>query len=289
VPLLSSALASACTGDIALAKAEILTARGTPGGGKLSRSGINGTIALSLLLGTMVLNRCPDWFDRPIAMAINHLSIDWRFASMLAAGLSYPSVEGMITLSLVWYCWFSVATPESRARFVSAVIAAVLAGVIAHLLQHALPPAPKPIFDPLLRLHLPAVLGNLDTPTANSFASSPTFPSERATMFAGLAIAIFLIQRRLGLFALMCTMLVESSRIFLGLHYPTDIMGSYFLAGTIVCVGQMRAGAPVGFQLVKWERASPATFYMCASFVSYEMTSAFQDFRELGAQIVRFL
>lgn len=245
-----------------------------------------GTIGFLLLfLGTVILAHHQDWLDRPAAIAVNNLAVNWPFAGWLAAGLAYPSVEGVIALSLVWGCWFSVNAPQSRARLVSGVFAGVLAGVLAYLVQHALPPMPKPLFDPLLRLHPPAVLGDFDASTANPFAASPTFPSERATMFAGLAIAVLLIRRRLGLLALGCTMLVESSRIFLGLHYPSDIMGSYFLAGTIACLGQMRAGVRIGRLLVEWEEASPATFYMCAYFASYEMTSGFADFRELIAQI----
>jgi membrane-associated phospholipid phosphatase len=255
--------------------------------GGSSRSGLHAIAFSFLFLGTAILGRYPDWFDRPVARAINSFTRDHPFANGLAALVAYPTLEGAVVVSLVWCCWFSRIKAEPRARLVSGVFAAVLAGVIAHLMLHMLPPMPKPIFDPILALHPPDVLGDIDVLRATSFPNSPTFPSERATMFAGLAIAVFLIRYKLGFLALGCTTVVELSRIYLGLHYPTDIMGSFSLAAAILWFAQIRWGSVLGLRFVRWEGASASTFYMCAFFVSYQITTAFQDLRELTAQFFR--
>jgi membrane-associated phospholipid phosphatase len=232
----------------------------------------------------MALN--PDWFDRPVAKAINSLTIDHQFANVLAFGIAYQTLQGVTIVALVWCCWFSGLTPDLRARLLSGAVAAILAGIIARLVQRGLPTSPKPIFDPLLHVDLPPVLGDIEVLKATAFPSSHTFPSERGTMFAGLAIAVFLVRPKIGLLALACTATVEVSRVYLGLHYPIDVFGSFSLAAAIVWLAQMRWSSELGIGLVRWEMASPATFYPCAYLASYGTSTAFQDLRDLAGQLL---
>lgn len=239
--------------------------------------------AFSLLfLAAAVLALHPDWLNRPVAKAINGLTMDWQFANVLAFSVAYPTLQGLAVVSLVWCCWFSGIEAELRAHIVSGTFAAILAGLIAYLLHQTLPTSPRPIFDPLLQLHVPAVLGDIGISP-----NSRTFPSERATMFAGLAIVVFLIRPKLGLLALGCTMLADVSRIYLGLHYPADIMGSYSLAAAMVWLAQMQWSSELGLRFVRWESISPSTFYMCAFLACYQVTTAFQDLRDLAGILLR--
>ena len=155
---------------------------------------------LAAFFGTTVLRFYPSWFDQPVAKVLNNFAVGHRFATDMAHGTAYPTLQGMIVLSLLWYCWFSDPGPELRARLVGCAGAAVIAGLIAHLLRYTISPTFRPIFDPLLQLHSPGVLGDIDALRANF--NLPAFPSERATMFAGLAMAIFLVRRDVGLLAL---------------------------------------------------------------------------------------
>jgi membrane-associated phospholipid phosphatase len=245
-----------------------------------SRHLVNSIVFLLVFLGTTVLRLYPDWFDRPVAEVLNNFAMGHRLANDLAHGTAYPTLQGMIVVSLLWYCWFTKDGPELRARLVIGAGAAVIAGLIAHLVRYSIPPTFRPIFDPLLQLHPPNVLGDIETLRANF--NFPAFPSERATMFAGLSLTIFLVRRDVGLLAFGCITAVEFSRIYLGLHYLTDIMGSFSLAAAIVWFAHIRWGSELGRLFVRWERASPSTFYMCAFLASYQMTTAFEDLRELA-------
>jgi membrane-associated phospholipid phosphatase len=238
-----------------------------------------------LLLAAGILAFHLDWIDRPLAKTINSLTRNREFANALAFDLADPTLQGVVVVSLLWCCWFS-GVNESRARLVSGIFAAVLAALVARLLQYTLPTSSKPIFDPLLGLDPPAVLGDVDSlRAAASFSNSHTFPSERATMFGGLAFTILLVQRNLGLLALGCTMAAELSRVYLGLHYPTDIVGSFALAGAMVCVAQIPQISKLGLPLVRWESTSPSTFYMCAFFASCQMTNGFEGLRDFAARL----
>ena len=161
-------------------------------------------------------------------------------------------------------------------------MAAVVAGLVAVLWQRVLPSTPKPIFDTTLRIHAPSVLGDIDALSA--FSGSPSFPSERGTLFAGLAIAVFMVQRRVGILALGCTIGMECCWIWLGQHYPTDIIGSFCLAAGMVWFAGTVGGLRLGTSCLRWKHTSAPTFYMCAFFASYHIATAFQDVRNLLAQ-----
>jgi membrane-associated phospholipid phosphatase len=247
----------------------------------------NAIAFLLLLLGATILALYPDWFNRPLAKAISSFGGDRQVPNALALGLAYPTLQGVVVVSLLWCCWFSGIKAELRARLASGAFAAVFAGFVAYILNRILATSPKPIFDPAIDLHAPSVLDKMDALGATSFVSAHTFPSERATLFAGLAIAIFLVRPRLGLIALGCTMAPELSRVYLGLHNLNDIVGSFSLAAALVWIAQMEWGSELGLRIVRWESVSAATFYTCAFVACYQIADGFQDLRELAEPFLR--
>jgi undecaprenyl-diphosphatase len=61
----------------------------------------------------------------------------------------------------------------------------------------------------------------------------PSFPSDHATGAYAIAFAILLRHRRGGVVALVLATLVAGSRIALGTHYPTDVLGGALLGGLV--------------------------------------------------------
>jgi undecaprenyl-diphosphatase len=60
----------------------------------------------------------------------------------------------------------------------------------------------------------------------------PSFPSDHATGAYAIAVAILLRHRKAGVLALVLATLVSVSRVALGTHYPTDVLGGAAL-GTL--------------------------------------------------------
>ncbi len=57
----------------------------------------------------------------------------------------------------------------------------------------------------------------------------PSFPSDHATAAFAIAVAIFLRHRKAGTLALILATLVSISRVALGTHYPSDVIGGALL------------------------------------------------------------
>lgn len=68
-----------------------------------------------------------------------------------------------------------------------------------------------------------------------SRSSDPSFPSDHATAAYAIAVAILLRHRKAGVLAFILATLVAVSRVALGTHYPTDILGGAAL-GTLAAL-----------------------------------------------------
>ena len=55
-------------------------------------------------------------------------------------------------------------------------------------------------------------------------AADPSFPSDHATAAFAIAVAVLLRQRRWGIALVALATVVAVGRVFLGLHYPTDVL-----------------------------------------------------------------
>ena len=197
---------------------------------------ISAFCAAALFIGSIVLTTNHDWVDRPLAKYIDDLAKGRQLAALAAFCISYPAFQGVTVVSLLWAAWFSCANTEEKARLSSGVIAAILAALASSMLQQFLPASPKPIFDVALEFHPAVILGEVSGLVSS--ASQHSFPSERATLFAGLALAAVFVRREFGLLALAVALTTEAARIYLGLHYLSDIVGSLSLAASAALIAQ---------------------------------------------------
>ncbi|MFJ6196698.1 phosphatase PAP2 family protein [Micromonospora sp. NPDC092111] len=72
-----------------------------------------------------------------------------------------------------------------------------------------------------------------------------SFPSNHATIAGALAAAVLLLSRRLGLVAAPLALLAALSRVFVGLHYPHDVLAGLLLGVAVTLLGTALAVHPV--------------------------------------------
>ncbi|MFI9587122.1 phosphatase PAP2 family protein [Streptomyces sp. NPDC052236] len=150
----------------------------------------------------------PRWFDRTMEFA-------GEYGILLA-----------LVLVLVW-CWWSVRRRGSAEDSVSAVaglIWAPLAAGIAVLINipiRGFVERPRPSLD-----HR-----GIDVLVAGK--TDYSFVSDHATMAMAIAAGIFVAHRKFGFAAIGLALVEGFCRVYLGVHYPTDVVGGFAL-GTAV-------------------------------------------------------
>ncbi|GAB2733314.1 phosphatase PAP2 family protein [Kitasatospora kifunensis] len=135
----------------------------------------------------------------------------------------YGILFGLFTLCVVG--WLQARRRPDAPVAVAGVLWAPLAVVAAEL-------ANLPIATIVDRPRPFVTHPGLDVLVAGK-AGTHSFVSDHATMSMTVAVALFLVNRRLGAIAGALALLQGFCRLFMGVHYPTDVLGGYALATAV--------------------------------------------------------
>lgn len=171
--------------------------------------------------------------DVRLYLAINGLAGRNAFADDLAiAAAKYGPYLFIALLAALWF-WPGTRA-ERRRREVTAAIAAASAAlamgvnqVVSHLWYRD-----RPFVAHRAVLLLPA-------------SHDASFPSDHAAFAFGIAVALFLAYRRLGVSALVLAVLLALSRVFVGEHYVSDVVGGAAV-GSVVALLLFTQRARIG-------------------------------------------
>jgi undecaprenyl-diphosphatase len=235
------------------------------------------TASLFVFTTCIILSFTGHAVDYPIMRFLNLFS---RKHAMLDCSLLFLAnnnlTSGIFLLSLIWYAWFCSTELHYRRRILVGTMGAAFSGIFSRVLQLTLPTHVRPLHDPQLNFLPPE---GVSPDTLNHWNS---FPSDHAAVFFGLVAVIFFSQAKLGYLAFVWTAIVSGGRIYLGYHYPTDVLAGAALGVISVSTLQGRFHLFESRLLSFEKRAAPA-FYMTAFFVTYQIATLFDDLRELLA------
>lgn len=128
-----------------------------------------------------------------------------------------------LTVLLGALCWWRVARRAPRGEApaaVAGVLWSFFAAAVALLLNipvRALVQRPRPFVD-----H-----DGLDVLIQGKHDYS--FVSDHATLTAALAVGVFMVSRRYGAAAILLALCEGFCRVYMGVHYPTDVIGGFAL------------------------------------------------------------
>jgi len=86
--------------------------------------------------------------------------------------------------------------------------------------------------------------------------TDPSFPSNAAAASFALAAGIWVYNRKLGYILSIPAIIISFGRVYMGIHYPLDIVGGFALAivATGIVAAVMKLGRPIFDRLLKLMR-----------------------------------
>ncbi|MDF4251518.1 phosphatase PAP2 family protein [Streptomyces sp. WMMB303] len=168
--------------------------------------------------------------DVELLYEINGLAKDapaWADRVMEYIG-EYGIAAGLVVLAL-WAWWGVTRKRESREEALggfAGLIWSPVAALIALALNipiRGLVERPRPFLEH--KSVEPLVAGKTDF----------SFVSDHATLTMAIAVGLFMVQRKPGLVAIALALLEGFCRVYMGVHYPTDVIGGLAL-GTAVAL-----------------------------------------------------
>ncbi|GAA1713350.1 hypothetical protein GCM10009765_73040 [Fodinicola feengrottensis] len=183
--------------------------------------------------------------DSTLFLQINQFAAatPWVHGFMAA----YALWGGLVGLVLVLgCCWWRVRRERDGYRSMAGVLATGLSGVVALAVSsYLLGPLinrPRPF------VAMPHVLQLLP------HAADSSFPSDHAMVAGALAAGILLIHRRLGLVAVVFACLLAFARVYVGVHYPSDVISGLLIGFAVTAALMIPLVAALAPLLVRLAR-----------------------------------
>ena len=254
-------------------------------------------IACACLCAAFSLVYLPHILDLPFTQAVNALVYNHPVLNVVFYDLdALATFSGVVFLAVLWGCWFSAGAQntgsqdaglqtaglqqeEVRSRILAGVLACIPAGMLSRFLQHRLHSHPRPFFDPALGFH-PAFAS-----TVQRLNTWNSFPSDHATVFAALVTVICLLRADLRKYVIPWFAIVEFARLYMGAHYPTDLLGGAALGALAVFIAQRAWIVDLCRRLVLKAKDKPLLFYGIAFMISYQLATLFSEVRGLAHPI----
>ncbi len=167
--------------------------------------------------------------NRSIYLSINRFAKDTTFAHGFMSFFALYGGVVLLGLMLIFAWWRArsefTSNPTRMARVIWGGAGTILAVGIAQPINH-LVAEPRPYYT----LKSVEVL----VPRANDFS----FPSDHATVAGAVIVALWMVskERRLAWAATVIGLFLVFARVYVGAHYPLDVVGGLALGGATVAI-----------------------------------------------------
>jgi len=227
-------------------------------------------------------------FDTSIETYLSTIHFGYLTTQTIEVIADLYSFKGLVLIPLLWWMWFQRdARNEWRREMVLAtLLSGILALVVGRLLTHLLPFRVRPVYSSELHLHFAGHA--IEDAQLTSWSS---FPSDHAMLWMAVATGIFLVWRRIGVLAILYTVLVICvPRAYLGFHYPTDLLvGALVGVGITYLMTRDAIRARYATPALRWMERYPGPSAALAFILCLELATQFDELRKLASSVIKHL
>jgi len=139
---------------------------------------------------------------------INNLAFKWFWFD--ACGTFFASDFGYILIFLL-VLFLLLRLKKCWKIAIKAVLAGILSRMIIVNIIRWFLPRPRPFVENGVNLLM-------------SYSNEPSFPSGHAAFYFAISTVIYFYNKKIGILLFLASVLISISRIFVGIHWPSDIL-----------------------------------------------------------------
>ena len=160
------------------------------------------------------------YYDVKIFEAVNNLANHSKFLDLSGIFLAKYLPYLLVLFLLFFLFWSNENIKKNRIMVLVSILAALIArfGVKGAILLFYNRPRPY------INLSSANKLISL-----NPIENLQSFPSGHAIFFFSLSTVIYMFNKKLGIFFFICSIMIAIARIFVGVHWPSDILAGAIL------------------------------------------------------------
>jgi membrane-associated phospholipid phosphatase len=218
-------------------------------------------------------------FDLWVIHLVNSLARrSWIADAILVEITSNRFLVGGVLMVMFWWAWMKHGSndPENRVTLALNLVITAFAVGVARGLALSLPYRSRPFQNPLLHFQVPY------TSTHTSLINWSSFPSDHAVVLFCVATGLAIVSARLGALALGYATLITVPRIYIGAHYPTDILAGALLGVGLAFLCKISNLRKLAARVLNALDRRPAILYPLLFAATYEIGGMFDSLRHIG-------